>query len=47
MTECKICHQSWRPPHDIIFKDGMCVICYAITNRDKNDEEQNTMERWI
>ena len=47
MTECKICHQSWRPPNDIIFKDEMCLICYQIMNRDKNDEEQNTMERWI
>lgn len=30
MSECKKCGQSWRPPKDIIYKEGFCIPCYFI-----------------
>jgi len=48
MSECKICHQSWKPPRDIIFKDGMCIICYAIVNwLDEKDTNQKSIEEYF
>ena len=47
MNECKICKQSWKLPRNILYKDGMCLVCYYIINNDKNDKEQTTMNKWM
>ena len=30
MTKCKKCGQSWRPPRNIVYKEGLCIPCYFI-----------------
>ena len=46
-NECKICKQSWKLPRNIIYKNGMCLVCYHIITRDKNDKTQTNMNRWL
>ena len=46
-TECKICKQSWKPPRSIIYKDGMCLICYHVKNRTKDDKAQKTLSKYL
>ena len=48
MSKCKICKESWKK-EDIIYKDGMCIVCYYRTVNwlDEKDTNQKSIEEYL
>ena len=52
LSECKICEQSWDPPRDIIYKNGMCIVCYHrnvdwLNEKEKVGPKQQNLEAFL
>lgn len=47
MTKCKICKQSWKPPKNIIYKDGMCLVCWHHEVDWMKEEEITNLDKWL
>lgn len=49
LLACKICKQSWDPPRNIIYKNGMCIVCYhrTVDWMNEKDADQKSIEEFI
>jgi len=46
MSECKKCGQSWRPPKDIVYKEGLYIPCY-FSEHNFLEEKKHTLEKYL